>query len=438
MLSEPIGRAPGQLPRGLQPLRVLVEHRVHDVDERLVTVEQAMPAGQQVSLEPALAGVLGQDLHDAAVAGEVDVDGERGLLPGLAGDLEQRVQPVGLGLVRSDDAEVALLLVAPQDVAQHGAEHPRRLGRAAAGGGDRNGVVAEVRHVQVTQQHAAVRVRSRAEPARAGGHEAQDLGPRRAPGREQLGGPVGLQPLLQLAQVRGIGAHLRERNLVRAPRSLHRQPVHLGRPGPALGRAQDDHRPPLAGSPAALAGSVLDGADPPDRGVQGRCHFQMGNGVTRAGHVRGLVAVSAQQRVQLGLGEPGEHGRVGDLPAVQVQDRQHRAVGGRVEEPVRMPAGRQRAGLGLAVADDAGDDQAGVVEGGAVRVRHRVAELAALVDGARRLRRDVTRHAAGEGELAEQRLHAAPCPAARSGRCRCSCLPARCWRAPRDRRGRAR
>ena len=30
-----------------------------------------------------------------------------------------------------------------------------------------------------------------------------------------------------------------------------------------------------------------------------------------------------------------------------------------------MPAGRERAGLGLAVADDAGDDQIGVVERGA-------------------------------------------------------------------------
>ena len=67
-----------------------------------------------------------------------------------------------------------------------------------------------------------------------------------------------------------------------------------------------------------------------------------------------------------------------------------------------MPAGRQRAGLRLAVADDAHHDQVRVVERGAVRVRQRVAELAALVDRARRLRRDVAGHAAGEGELAEQ------------------------------------
>src|SRR5690606_9548393 len=42
------------------------------------------------------------------------------------------------------------------------------------------------------------------------------------------------------------------------------------------------------------------------------------------------------------------------------------------------------------------------VERGAVRVGERVAELAALVDRPGRLRRDVARDAAGEGELAEE------------------------------------
>ena len=67
-----------------------------------------------------------------------------------------------------------------------------------------------------------------------------------------------------------------------------------------------------------------------------------------------------------------------------------------------MPARRERPRLRLAVADDAGDEEFGVVEGRAVRVRERVAELAALVDRARRLRRDVARDPAGERELAEE------------------------------------
>ena len=71
-----------------------------------------------------------------------------------------------------------------------------------------------------------------------------------------------------------------------------------------------------------------------------------------------------------------------------------------------MPAGRERAGLGFAVADDAADQQVGVVEGGAERVHQRVAELAAFMDRSGRLGRDMARNSAGERELAEQPLHA--------------------------------
>ena len=63
------------------------------------------------------------------------------------------------------------------------------------------------------------------------------------------------------------------------------------------------------------------------------------------------VAVALHQRAQLVLRDAGQDGGVGDLVAVEVQDRQHGAVARRVEELVGVPAGGQRAGLGLAVAD---------------------------------------------------------------------------------------
>ncbi len=75
-----------------------------------------------------------------------------------------------------------------------------------------------------------------------------------------------------------------------------------------------------------------------------------------------------------------------------------------------MPARRQRAGLRLAVADDAGHDETGIVERRAVRMREGIAELAALVDRARGLRGDVARHPARERELAEQLVHAGRIP----------------------------
>src|SRR3546814_18566162 len=100
--------------------------------------------------------------------------------------------------------------------------------------------------------------------------------------------------------------------------------------------------------------------------------------------------------------------RVGDLVAVQVQDREHRAVADGVEELVRVPGGGKRTGLRLAVTDDAGDHDVRVVERRSEDVGQRVAELSALVDRTRPLRRDVARDAAGEGEMPDTRAQAPP------------------------------
>src|SRR5215208_7025260 len=46
--------SPGQAARNLEPLGVLVEHGIYDVDEGFVAGEWAMPAGEQISFQPAL------------------------------------------------------------------------------------------------------------------------------------------------------------------------------------------------------------------------------------------------------------------------------------------------------------------------------------------------------------------------------------------------
>jgi hypothetical protein len=81
-----------------------------------------------------------------------------------------------------------------------------------------------------------------------------------------------------------------------------------------------------------------------------------------------------------------------------MQDRQHGAVSRGVQELVRVPARGQRPGFGLAVTDHATHQQAGVVERGTVRVD----QLAALVDRAGSLGRNMTRNAAWKRELPEQ------------------------------------
>jgi len=55
----------------LEPLGVLVEHRVDDVDEGLIAVEEAVAAGEQVALQPAFAEVLREHLHHPAAWSEV-------------------------------------------------------------------------------------------------------------------------------------------------------------------------------------------------------------------------------------------------------------------------------------------------------------------------------------------------------------------------------
>ncbi|MEJ1972478.1 MAG: hypothetical protein WDM96_08505 [Lacunisphaera sp.] len=113
-----------------------------------------------------------------------------------------------------------------------------------------------------------------------------------------------------------------------------------------------------------------------------------GDGVERGGHrlvhlcglvaldeVR-LVAAAFEELLEFVVRDAREEARVGDLVAVEVQDRQHGAVAHGVEEFVAVPAGRERAGLGLAVAHDGRDDQIGIVERRAVRMRQHIAERA--------------------------------------------------------------
>ena len=78
------------------------------------------------------------------------------------------------------------------------------------------------------------------------------LGAQAAVGIEQLLGLVAAQPVLEQLQVRRVAAHVGERHLVRAPRALDLVAADLLRSGPALGRAQHDHRP---ARPLGLAAS---------------------------------------------------------------------------------------------------------------------------------------------------------------------------------------
>ena len=196
-----------------------------------------------------------------------------------------------------------------------------------------------------------------------------------------------------------------EGHLMRPKRAFDLQAVDDLRPGPALGRSEDDHRPARSRGVVAFSRALLDCLDLADGLFDRRRHQPV--------HGFRLVPLDEERRPAAALEEllqflvldAREDGRVADLEAVQVQDRQNRSVRDRIEKFVGLPGGRQGARFGLAVADDAGDDEPGIVERGAECVAERISEFAAFVDGAGRRRRDMARNAARKGELFEEPLH---------------------------------
>ena len=201
---------------------------------------------------------------------------------------------------------------------------------------------------------------------------------------EEFLGLVAAHPLFQQAQMVGLFPYLGERYLVGAPGAFHRLSVHKLRSCPSLGGAHDQHRPrrPLKrlSLGCGFARFLLDGGNAVQHGVKDRRGLLVHGLRVVAFQRERLVAVAAHQFFQLGMGNPREDRGVGDLVAVQVQDRQDRPVGGGIEKLVGVPTGGQRTGLGLAIAHHAGHNQVRIVERGSIGVDQRVAQFAALVD----------------------------------------------------------
>ena len=199
--------------------------------------------------------------------------------------------------------------------------------------------------------------------------------------------------------------HIAHRHLMGAPIAFGLLAVDRLRTGPAFRRAHDDHRPGRALREPLAARLMLDVANIVDHFLQRLGHQFVHDLRIVALDKMGFITVAAHQMIELVVRDARENGRIGDLVAVEMQDRQHRPIALRIEELVGVPAGGQRPSLRLAVADHGGDDQVRIVEGRAVGVRKRVAKLAALVDRAGRLGRDVAWDSAGKRELGEEPLH---------------------------------
>ena len=115
-----------------------------------------MAAGEHVALQPALAVVLGEHLHDPPVGLVVGVDlGVDRPLVGVVLDLEQRPQAVGGDLVGAHHAEVGLLAVELEHLAEVLADRAQRALAGAAGLLERDRVLAQLGQLQ--RQRACAR-----------------------------------------------------------------------------------------------------------------------------------------------------------------------------------------------------------------------------------------------------------------------------------------
>ena len=403
---------PGQLVAHFQPLGVLGEHGVHDADERLIAVEEAVAARQQVALQEALAEVLGEHgVHDPAIGVQVLVHiGDLFIQKAAAGDLKHRLQAVGSRLVRRENAEVPGVQVQLHHVPDVGAENIHILRLHRAGSLHVHSIVPEIWGAEIPQQQAAVGMWVRTHAAGPGRREGGDQFNRCAVLVEQLLRLVGTKPLLQFGQmlfrIRSHG----NGHLMSPPAAFQNVTVHFLGAGPALGCPQDDHGPAGAAGVAAGTGIFLNTLDLTDGPVHRGGHLLMHLGRLAALHEARLPAAAPEEALHFLMAHAGEDGGVGDLEAVQVQDGQHRTVGNGVHELVAVPGGSQRAGLGLAITHHAGGDQAGVIRHSAEGVGQRIAQLAALMDGAGGLRCHMAGDTAGEGEPLEELFHAVLIP----------------------------
>src|SRR5215211_1771594 len=376
------GLAPREVDRLLEPLGVLDRHGSRDHGEGLVGRVESVTPAQEVALEPALAQMFAQDLEDPTVVGDVVVVGYRRANKAAVLDLEDGAEAVGVDLIRAEEPEVSLPGVPGEGVAQKLAQLAGRLVAPRGGLLDFQRVVAEVGQVEVFEDPAAVGVWARAHAMVASRDVGGKLGDQATLLVEQLFGMVGAHPLLQHRELLRVGPDVRQRHLVGAEGALDGQAAHLVGTGPPLGRAQHDSGPARPARDAVLASLVLDGPDALVAGVQRRGERLVHVGWVVAFDEVDRVAVTFEYGADLVVRGTPQDGGPRDLVAVEVQDRQDRSVASWVEEADGLPGALQRSGLRLAVADHGGDEEVGVVEGGAESVGENVAELAALVDRA--------------------------------------------------------
>ena len=199
---------------------MLVEHRIDDVDECLVAVEEPVPPGEKITFEPALALVLAEHFHYAPRGREKFVALHGRGFPLAFGHFKKGFQAVGERLVGAENPEIPLRAVQFRHIAQETPEHMRVADAAHARCRHLDSIVAEIRHPQVAEQNAAVGMGIRAHAPFALGRKFGQFRFQAALVIEEFLRPVAPQPVFQKLEMFGMGGRVGKRHLVRAERCL--------------------------------------------------------------------------------------------------------------------------------------------------------------------------------------------------------------------------
>src|SRR5258706_12871182 len=136
-------------------------------------------------------------------------------------------------------------------------------------------------------------------------------------------------------------AHVAHRHLMRSKRSLGPFAVDKFRTGPTFRRAQNYHRPKYSLLETIFSRATLDPLDFDNCFIECRGHQLMHLLRIVAFNEIRRVAVAAEKRFELVTGNSRQDRGTGNLVAIQVQDRQYRAVTHWVEKLVRVPTGSE-------------------------------------------------------------------------------------------------
>jgi hypothetical protein len=341
----------------------LVDHRVNNMDERLVAVEQTVSATQEVTLKPTLAVVLRKHLDNTASLGKVSAVGillEVLAHPDLLASSVNTTELVRLSLIRTEETEV--VLVPSYDILEEDGHVGHASAHDVSGTVDLDRVVSEVGHSQGLPELTTV-------GNRVGTHSSVALRNDRAEGLngcarliEETLRLIASHPVLEDLEMCRVSGRVSDGDLVSTPVTLQVIVVKLARSGPALRASENDHGPQGSLGLARVTTFLLDLSD-----LVHTVFERRGHGLVHRLNIITLdkvwlPAVTDKEALEFSVRNSSKNSWVVDLVAVKVKNRQDSTINNGVKELVTVPGGSEGASLSLTITDHSKGNQIGVIK----------------------------------------------------------------------------